>query len=326
MKKFIVLILSLITLTFTLTACGSTSFDFGGAYWKTEPAAGQEATETLTYAVEVNNTTLSDTNVLQGEASLVLDESSYYKTFFDYLTGEDLYYLKTELYIKGEYVKGEDKYPVEDKTVSETWFKTISKELAPVKTIKKVENNTVYLGSGYRYPVISFAYDYTVAYDGDDATVTFNVINDEHNALNGLSGETKYKNIDKKPYVDNELLMFVPRAYDLSKGLTKTVNSVDVVGKSLRSLNLSTSASDAKNVTLATGYTENGNAESGKTEIPSMKLSVEINGTFSGRPIEAYFAASKDEKHRPTLIYTALNANLGYLTYRLKTVEYAPKA
>lgn len=325
MKKFIALIFCLVTLSLTLTACGSTSFDFDGQYWKTQPAAGEEATETLTYALEVNNTTLSDSNVLQGEAKLVLDESSYYKTVFDYLADKNLYYFKTELCVKGDYVKGDDKYPVDDKTVTETWFKTFRDELAPVKTVKTVENNTVYLGSGYKYPTISFAYDYTVGYDGGNATVNFNVVKDEYGALNGLSGETKYKNVDKKPYVDNELLLFVPRAYNLSKGLTKTVNSVDVVGKSLRSLNLSASANGAKNVTLATGYIENGNAESGKTEIPSMKLSIEINDTFSGRPIEAYFASATEEKHRPTLIYTALNANIGYLTYRLKSVEYAAK-
>ena len=326
MKKFIVLILSFVTLAFTLTACGSSSFDFDGAYWKTSPAAGEEATETLTYALEVNNTTLSDANVLQGEATLVLDESSYYKTTFDYLDDEKLYYFKTELCVKGEYVKGEDKYPVDDKTVSETWFKTFSDGLTPVKTVKTVENNTVYLGSGYKYPAITFAYNYTVSYSDGDATVNFNVVSDEHNALNSLDGETKYKNINKKPYIDNELLLFVPRAYDLAKkGLTKTINSVDVVGKSLRSLNLSAVTSNTKNVALANGYAENGNPVDGKTEISAIKLSIEINDTFSGRPIEAYFATAKEEKHRPVLIYTALNSNVGYLTYRLKTVEYAAK-
>lgn len=327
MKKLLVLILSFTTLAFTLTACGSTSFDFDGAYWKTAPAAGQEATETLTYAVEVNNTTLSNTNVLQGEAKLTLDESSYYKTTFDTVdfNGDERYYFKTELYIKGAYVKGDESYPVEDKTTSETWFKLFRDELAPVKTVKTVENNTVYLGSGYKYPTIEFAYNYEVTYDNGNATVNFNVVKDEHNALTSLSGETKYKNIDKKPYVDNELLFFVPRAYDLTKGLTKTVNSVDVAGKSLRALNLNANASDAKNVKLADGYTENGQSTPDKTEISCVKLSIEINDTFSGRPIEAYFATATDEKHRPTLIYTAINGNIGYLTYRLKSVEYAAK-
>ena len=265
---------------------------------------------------------------MQGEAKLTLDESSYYKTTFDLVdfNGDERYYFKTELYIKGAYVKGDDSYPVEDKATSETWFKLFRDELAPVKTVKTVENNTVYLGSGYKYPTIEFAYNYTVDYDDGDATVHFNVVKDEHNALASLSGETKYKNVDKKPYVDNELLLFVPRAYDLTKGLTKTVNSVDVVGKSLRSLNLNANSNETKNVTLASGYAENGQAISDKTEISSVKLSIEINDTFSGRPVEAYFAAAANDKHRPTLIYTALNENIGYLTYRLKSVEYAAKA
>lgn len=328
MKKLLVLILSFMTLAFTLTACGSTAFDFDGPYWKTAPnSASDEATETLIYAVEVSNTTLSNTNVMQSDAKLELDGSSYYKTFFDLvnLDGEQRYYYETELYIKGAYVKGDDRYPVEDKTTSKTWFKLFRDELAPVKTVKEVKNNTVYLGSGYKYPTIEFAYDYEVTYDNGNATVNFNVVKDEHNALASLSGETKYKNVDKKPYVDNELLFFVPRAYDLTKGLTKTVNTVDVAGKSLRALNLNASASDAKNVKLADGYSENGQTIPDKTEISSVKLSIEINDTFSGRPIEAYFATATDEKHRPTLIYTAINGNIGYLTYRLKSVEYAAK-
>lgn len=325
MKKIFVLLLSLITLTFSLTACGSASLDFDGAYWRTSPAAGQEACETLTYAIEFNNTTLSNPNVLKSDAELKLDESSYYKTFFDLvsLDGEQRYYFKTELYVKGAYVKGEDSYPFEDKTTSETWFKLYREELAPVKTIKTVENNTVYLG--INEPTIDFSYNYSVTYDDDTAIVNFNTVKDEYKVVSSLNGETKYKNIDSNPYVDNELLLFLPRAYNITNGLNKTINSLDVIGKSLRTLNLNAVANDVKDVQVANDYVENGQIVKEKNSISCAKLSVSINDTFSGRPIEAYFAVATEEKHRPVLIYTALNGDLGYLTYRLKSVEYAAK-
>ena len=62
-------------------------------------------------------------------------------------------------------------------------------------------------------------------------------------------------------------------------------------------------------------------SEVGGEEFKAAKVNTVIDDTFSGRPIEAYYANEHTtHRHRMVKCYTALNESLGYLEYTVKSV------
>lgn len=318
MKKLTALILTLISACLILTGCGNQSLKLDEKYWQSSLTGQLPVDETSVYNVTVVNRTPSDSTEIKNDSiRLVVDEG---KLVTHFVTDDTVaaYKLTSSLTIKGKYVVGDAEYEFEDATTSTTYLKKFEEKLKPVYTEKYVNNTTVVENSS-GLVIAPFEYEYTINY-GSSAVVNFNVIDDKYNALALHKGETSYSNYSEGAFVENEAILFIPRTFNITESYSQNFTTLDVISRKIQKCvysSISGNSSSGVTTFVLPSFTHNGVAETNKS-ISTAKLYLKLNDTYSGSPIEAYYATDHLEmRHNLVKYYTALNCNLGYLEYSL---------
>lgn len=328
MKKFLALILSLFSAIFVLTGCSNKSLILNGRYYQGNLAGDEALKETSVYTVTVVNKTPSNsTEVKNDNVTMVINEGTYVTTLTSAsLLSENLnkyrngYLYETNLSISGKYVINGVDHPFNDEYKTYTYLKSYHENLQPYETTKTVKSSTLLASNEYFVDTIE--YSYVIKYE-DKANVDFTVIKDDKNRLSGLDGSVSYSNYNDSAFIDNELILFLPRTFNLENNYLQNFQTIDVLSKKIQKLAYTNTIiedkPDVKTFTLP-AYTLNNGAPEDKT-VTATHLTVELTGTYKGAEIEAYYANDqKDMRRNLVKLYTAVNSSLGYLEYTLKSV------
>ena len=297
---------------------------FGGSFWLSDTEAGdvKSVSETCTYNVSF---VPEKDSPLEAEFT---DESKLVTTLSNETIDGKLYYkFSVELTVKGKYKYGQKEVPVDDFVRSECVFSGISDQLAPVKSSKSVRA-TGASGLNESYYFTFTTYEQTTTYSGNSAVVTVKPGESIPEELKNLSvsevtvreTEKKYDKL-KKPYIDNELTLFFPRAAELVSGFGASYYSIDALAEKVHTMRLSVnSEKDTTEITVPE-FSENGLAPSEKA-FACFNATIALSESFAGSPIKLYFAADS-AKNRKRLIRmeNSLAYSAGSLVYTLCSVR-----
>ena len=134
-------------------------------------------------------------------------------------------------------------------------------------------------------------------------------------------------NYNSGAFIDNNLLAFLPRAFDLKDSFYQEFTTIDVPTHNVKKMFYTVSeTSSAVSVhvfeNLTYNYTINGEQQTIESGFNTHRLYSAINDTFSGAPIELYYAVdTSTHRHRLIKSYTALNDNMGFIEYTIKSVN-----
>lgn len=330
MKKLTTLLL-IICLIFSLTGCSKTTLEVDGKYWQANPTT-YEVDEVLEYGVEVTNQTFANKNVIKNDnIKLEITDSanSYFRTAITdgVLEGKRVYKYTTKLQIVG-------RYTIIDKNVQLDYTDVIETEtifnadttLAPITSKKIVKSNVPGTDkeSG-EYKLFGLEYDYTITYQGKNATLKFNETKDEGNILNKQKEEI-YKNYNESAYLDNELLLFMPRGYKLisKDSFSVTFTTIDGLSGVDREMRLTTmfgnKTSSSTHDIKVDNYVFNGSPVADKT-FKTVRAEFTLTSLFEGTPIECYYAYEEGERNKMVVCFSSVYPELGYLKYTLRNTQ-----
>ena len=327
MKKIISLLTLLLITIFTLTACGATSLSFSGSFWnKNQTNASEPVYEECVYKISVVDKTPSNSTQMQNQNVKLVVNAGEYKTTLEFKnnasTYGEHYVYTTTLTLNGEYqIKGKEPKPFSDVVTTTTVFKNILSSFAPIYSQKTASCSTYYNNS--TNDVVSIAYDYKLSYGDKDATLTYKTAS--YQQLDTAEEKsTTFKNYKGDgAFVDNNLLLLLPRAYDYKNAISDSFNLIDSVSISLKKLRYASSTNSEGNLdikTLPGGYSIDGGEQIALPE--SIKIYAYVDETFSGQSLESYYATEHStHRHRMTKSYALLNDQIGYLEYSLSSVK-----
>ncbi|MBR6737692.1 MAG: hypothetical protein IKL82_04965 [Clostridia bacterium] len=319
LKKILALTLALVTSVF-FTGCGSATLSKDGNYWFSDPSASFKALykEVCEYDVTVTSTTFSSSTEVTNPNGVVLEiTSGKLTTTLETRegAGSNRYYLYTTvLNVSGNYRFPGEPQKVEPFTDSYTTVTKFGEDLVPITSTKTQDNNTLLVTDQAGYGLLSYKYSYAINYEGTNANVTLTEY-DEQGAPHDT--QNTFKKYTKGAYIDNNTLFLIPRLYNLTSGFSRTFKTIDVLGNVNRDMMyyVPTEEVDVKNMPA---YELNGIVGE---QVPSARLSISIQDTYSGAVMECYYAVNKEvDRHRLTRSYIKINDSLGYLCYTLKKV------
>ncbi|MBR5439133.1 MAG: hypothetical protein IKV61_02830 [Clostridia bacterium] len=348
MKKLTAIFALFLASMLLLTGCVSTTILYDGEYWNSTPATFQSIEETIVYDVTTTTKTLSsDTEVKNQYLRLIIDEGTYTVTLKGVLAKVNYYELTTELKIKGKYEYGPENsdntvsIPVDDYLKTYTKFESLANGFKPIYSSRTTYNDETqtkhYNTSMYSYMSgfveSHLSYDYSIEYDGKNATSnilkTYLTADEE----TGEMGEEKiedtfnYNNYDGGAYIDNNLITLLPRAFNLEDSFYQEFTTIDVPTHSVKKMlySVSENSSTVSQFTfdnLTYDYKINDTPQVVESGFTGYLLYAAIDDTFSGTPIELYYATDASfHRHRLIKSYTALNDSMGYLEYTIKSVS-----
>ena len=349
MKKLTTILALLLASMFLLTGCISTSIKYDGEYWNSTPATFQSIEETIVYDVTTTTKTLSsDTEVKNQYLRLIIDEGTYTVTLKGALAKVNYYELTTELRIKGKYEYGPENsedvvsIPVDDYLKTTTKFESRANNFKPIyssRTTYNEETQTKHFNTSMFSYMEGFieshlSYDYSIEYDGKNAksimTQSQLRIDEETNEITGedkIEDTFNYNNYDGGAYIDNNLITFLPRAFNLEDSFYQEFTTIDVPTHSVKKMlyTVSESSNAVSQFTfdnLTYDYKIKDVPQTVESGFTAYLLYAAIDNTFSGTPIELYYATDASfHRHRLIKSYTALNDSMGYLEYTIKSVS-----
>lgn len=309
----------------TTSACGTgetaVSNMFASQYWlaNTESDVG-EINETSVYAVsfveaEAKEGETKLTSTLNGTLTTNIQTSSY--------EGQQCYKFTTSLTTTGTYTYGDKSEQINDTITSTVYFLGISTKFFPLYSEKTV--NTIAPSKNNGIEFIPVAYTVSTKYDkaGNSATVkvTSNLPDDAKHKIE--NSERTYDKLTKgAPYLDNESLIFIPRASDLQEGFSASFRTIDALSQKIHNMNLAVSSSSSTVEIKLNSYTVDGVAANSTFNCYSATIS--ISGTFSGAAIKAYYSAdAKTHGKRLVKMENDLAFSLGKIVYTLQSVTHA---
>ena len=147
---------------------------------------------------------------------------------------------------------------------------------------------------------------------------------DYKNRLNYLNGKTEYE-YNKGAFIENELLLFVPRSFNLDDSYLQSVKTLDVISRKIQPMQYTTANTESgvsvKTIKLPS-YTYNGVTTENKDVLSTMRT-LQLTDVFKGAEIETYYATDYTEmRHSLVQFFTKINSDLGYLQYTLKEVNF----
>lgn len=318
MKKFLALFLTLIFSVSLFSGCTqNTGFSLEGSYWLTSSknVGVSDVEEVLTYTVETVDGQSEDIKAdLKGTYVTTL------KT--DVLDGEEYYLFTTSLNVTGKYVDGTEEFPVNDQVTSSVWFKGVSDSLAPVKSVESVKCVEPSIKDD-KLKIKNLDYAVEIVYSGSKATVNF-TYNDKETEDAFYGHSQKYTKKYSSGLIDNRLMLFFPRAFKITEKFNTSFTTLDAITQTLTGMICAVPSSGATETVTLYDYVENGVTLQEKS-IPTDCVIFQINSTYTGAPIQAYYAQhteTNENKHRPIKIKNALPIPLGFLQYTLKSVSY----
>ena len=343
MKKLLALFALLLASMFIFTGCIGATITYDGEYWFKNPSGFSVIEETSVYDVKVVNITPTyETEIKNEYLQFQIEDGSYVVTLKSVLADVNYYVLETVLKVKGKYVYGEYEIPVDDYLKTYTKFESRAGGFTPIyskrttydeSTGKQHYNTSLYSYSA-GYVESNLRYEYEVEYKGKNASskLVYGVALKDEETNEFLGEQTieesfNYNNYDSGAYIDNNLLTFLPRAFNIKDSFYQEFTTIDVpnheVKKMLYSASQTTTDSIYQHVfeSLTYDYTVNGANQTIASGFNTTRLYSAIDDTFTGAPIELYYA-SDAETHRHRLIksYTALNDNMGFIEYTIKSV------
>ena len=349
MKKLLAII-SVLALTFALAACSAAvKSPFSRAGFLSSPSEKSvvAVSERCDYSVRYVPNQSSKIN-----ATYTLDEeNSYLTTALSAYTSDgsvgkagDRYYLfETHTYLKGEYDLGGTLAPAENDVTTKVYLTALGDGFTPVfstRTVKADSLEDTAAGLAVK------RYDFTVktVYDkaAGSATVSLDADFDSGEANYSLlkNGETSatytLSKINFTDYIDNEAILFAPRAMAISSSTSVSFNSIDALSKSLNQLRLAYSAVGKKEFYVP-GQTDETEEEEKKgtyvcadddigyalyvKSVSTITLSLSVVSTYAGAPQTLTFADSNKANEYMRLIALSVPA-----TYNTGTFEFTIKA
>ena len=279
--------------------------------------------ETVEYDVSVVSTTPSNSKeVKNNNVSFIIDLGTYVTNLeLKLVDGAVTYVYTTTLNIEGKYVIGGAETKVKDSFTTSTTFKNITENFMPISSQKSSSStSTVYENSGV-FEVMNFTYNYSINYGDKNAETTYSINNLKQEGEPTVKTAT-YKKYAEKPFVDNDLIMLLPRAYKFKDTIYETFNTIDVISSKNTDMIMTSSGSNGNGLNLKklnVNYLLNGESK-GSNELEVCEISTFINDTYSGANFTGFYATDhQTHRHRLVEAYTALNLNMGYLKYTIKS-------
>ncbi len=312
MKKIskILTVLTLIIVVLSLTACSNARLGASNYLWfKNQSAFKSNFKETLNYDVSFVNATNANSDAVKIDGyNLNIDDGSYVTTLEAKTDKNGNYYVYTiEFNLKATYVT-----PNETKEFIDS-FKAVvrfSENLKPVSTVKE-----------YYSEFSDYKYNYEIAYE--DKTATAVLKESDIAEKNSRENTFTFNKYTKGAFVDNDMVLLIPRLYNVSNTFVQEFKTIDVLSNKNHDMQYYAYLINQNvDVKLLSGYVLNGE-QVGTEGISCNHVEVAIKDTFSGSPIESYYAQDRDT-HRHRLIETFTPfGNVGYLKYSLvsATVE-----
>ena len=321
MKLFKKLTLSLIligTLLFS-TACSTVPLNVSGYYWfKDKSLAGFVIgfEEVSVYDISFVNVTPSNTDKVEN-ANLTYENvnGSYVTTlkttndsngvqYYEYVT--EYTFSADEVITDGTNVT---KNPFTDTFTTKTLF---NKDLFPISSHKEYNSQST-----------EYSCVYDITYDKDKNSATCVLTEFPNDAENKKVTNLSFNKISDGAFIDNDILLLAGRVFDISSDFSRQFKTIDVLSNKNHNMvfypTVSDEKLDVKKIEAANGYTINGKADDADFYVAHVNL--KINDTFSGYPVECYYATAHDiHRHRLIECYIKLYYDIGFIKYKLKSV------
>lgn len=319
MKKIICGIV-IAALAVTLCACNATASAFYSQSYFLEDARTTgvgTVNETLQY--EVSYTHKQEDSSLK--ISIDSANSSYKTTLTNAVYGDkNCYLLKTELKTVGEMNNNGQITPVNDCVTTECYFLGLNTNLAPLYSKKTVQAHSPFLKNTNVYEVRYYDYQIETIYTDDKATATFKIGEGNQGSYDISDGDvTEYPNYNKTAYIDNEMLLFAPRAMNL-KSVSASFCTIDVLSKVNRKMKIAndtvaTEAINEKNIFFLNSK--------GMSDLIVNNTVISIDSNYTGTPIKATYVSTDNAQARCVMLKLTQYAfyELGEFNYTLKLAE-----
>lgn len=317
-KKLTVAVVLLFTLLFS-TACSSVPLNVNGYYWfKNQAVAGfvTEFSEESRYEVSVVNKTPSNSDEIKVEGVSFENVIGSYVTTLTTTNDKDgnqFYQYETEFSFTADFKNATSVTQVNDNFKTKTLF---NKDLSPISSHKEYSATRTKAGEDPS----KYSYVYDLSYDNSKNKATCVLTEYPDDAANKTVTNLSFNKFSDGAFVDNDILLLIGRVFDVTKDFSRQFKTIDVLSnKNHKMILYATASNDNLDVKkIEDGYLLNGDA---KKDIDACHLNLKINDTFSGYPIECYYATNH-ETHRHRLIecYSKLTSDFGYLKYKLKSV------
>lgn len=321
-KKLSVTIILLISML-SLTACSSIPLNIDGYYWfKNKAIAGfiSNYSEESVYDVSFVNTTLSNSDEVKVEGVAFENVIGSYVTTLKTANDKDgnqFYEYTTKFSFTADLKNTTGATEVVTKVSDSFETKTLfNKDLSPISShkeysaIRTTNNDTPN----------KYSYVYDISYDNSKNQATCVLTENPDNETTKKVTNLSFSKFSDGAFVDNDILLLIGRVFDVAKDFSRQFNTIDVLSnKNHKMLIYASAVEDKLDVKkIESGYLLNGEQQN---DIDACHLNLKINHTFSGYPIECYYATNH-ETHRHRLIecYSKLTNELGYLKYKLKSV------
>ena len=329
MKKFIALLSALILSAVVFVGCSATAADpFTRAGFLADPSIKtvHPVSETNVYTVTYEKNEKSSIGVeyaIDADASFLKTELSVAKGDGDKgEAGKDYYLFKVELNVSGMYTIDGASAPATNVVSSEVYFCGLENSLKPVFSHRSADVVTLEDRSG-KYGLTHYKYETTTRYGEKTATVTVTP-DPQGDETYAVQGEYTMEKVFATNYIDNELLLFAPRAMDLDlsqsaqTGFYTTFNSLDVLSKKLNAMRLSFSKDET--IVFADGASTRGykNTEfyEPRTSVNVKTLTLSIASKYAGASQTLSFATAKETNEQQRLIAATYPATLNIGTFR----------
>ncbi len=324
MKKIVTLITTLI-LVFCLFGCSKVKTSlFTASNFLDTPSnhSISSVNETLTYKVSYKQAENENTLVISIDS-----EKSTYTTVLTNTTYNEkaCYLLETSLNIVGEIDNAGQKTALNDNITTKCYFLGVENALSPLYSERTVKSNSIVRTSAvnattHTYEVGFYDYNVKTVYENNTAKVSLTVNEKPASDDNFVSYENhEFSNIDNKiAYVDNELLLFAPRAMTLTNATSKSFYTIDAVSVKNHKMALSSIASEPTKTIAPDNYF---NGIEKVLDVLCYGVAFSIDSNASGSSIVAYYADANNKNERARMIMAETSASYGLGTYTYSIIQ-----
>lgn len=301
---------------------------FASSYWLTNTDSDVgEINETSVYSLSFVSGELEEgeSNVLEsdltGTFTTTIEDSSY--------NGTKCYKFTTHLKASGTYTYGDKSAPINDETISTVYFLGISSKFFPLYSEKSVKTICPIKNSGFTFAQLD--YNVTTTYDKEGNSATVKVVSNIEDSESDSetqqyavqNSERTYEKLGKNGTVlDNESLIFIPRASDLLAGFSSSFCTIDALSQKIHRMQLMVSSTSPTSEVNVGSYTIDG--QIANPIFNCFNATMSIADTFSGSAIKLYYSAdAKTHGKRLVKMETALSYSLGTIIYTLQSVTHA---
>lgn len=324
MKKIVTLLTTLI-LVFCLFGCSKVKVSlFTASNFLDTPSNHSVSTvnETLTYAVSYKQA--------ENEKTLVISIDSAKSSYTTVLTNSSYnekacYLLETSLVMVGEIDNAGQKTALNDVITTKCYFLGVENALSPLYSERTVKSNSVVRttpinATEHTYEVHYYDYDIKTVYEDNNAKVSLTVNQKPESDENFVSYENhEFSDIDNgSAYVDNEILLFAPRAMTLTSVTNKSFYTIDAVSVKNHKMTLTSKTEEPTKTIVPSNYF---NGIEKVLEVLCYGVTFKINSNASGSPIVAYYADANNKNERARMIMAETSASYGLGTYTYSIIQ-----